>query len=215
MKNLYIVGISYVDFKLIDAINRVEPTWNVKGFIHNPRYKYYKGYLCGYPIVGGTKWISELAKDKDNYFLRAHSHVLLRGRKYAKKLQSNDCQMATLVHPSVDVNRVTIGVGTVLPEGSVVGQNTKIGNNVIVRLNSTISHDVTVEDDVYISPRTIIGGRSVLKKGCFIGMGAVVMNVTVGEGAFVGAGAVVIKDVPPKTVVVGVPAKPIVRNPNP
>ena len=45
---------------------------------------------------------------------------------------------------------------------------------------------------------------------CLIGLGALLMpGVTVGEGGFVAAGAVVAKDVPPYTVVAGVPASPI------
>jgi serine O-acetyltransferase len=80
-----------------------------------------------------------------------------------------------------------------------------------VATNSYISHDVKVEDHVFIGPHVTIGGNSNLKKGCFIGMGAVIMNTTVGEKSIVGAGSVVINKVPPRVTVVGVPAKIIKR----
>ena len=47
----------------------------------------------------------------------------------------------------------------------------------------------------------------VLKRGCCIGMGSIIMpGVTVGEGAIVGAGSVVTRDVPPYTIATGSPA---------
>jgi acetyltransferase-like isoleucine patch superfamily enzyme len=47
-----------------------------------------------------------------------------------------------------------------------------------------------------------------IKKGASIGSSATILcGVTIGEGAIVGAGAIVTKDVPPHTVVAGVPAR--------
>lgn len=51
-------------------------------------------------------------------------------------------------------------------------------------------------------------GKVVLKDGCDIGVGAIILpGVTIGEGTIIGAGAVVTKSIPDHCVAVGVPAK--------
>jgi len=56
----------------------------------------------------------------------------------------------------------------------------------------------------------VIAGTVRLEEDCWIGAGAIIYpNITIGARSIVGAGAVVTKDVPPNTVVVGVPAKVI------
>jgi acetyltransferase-like isoleucine patch superfamily enzyme len=53
-------------------------------------------------------------------------------------------------------------------------------------------------------------GRITIFDNCIIGLGVIIMpGVTIGPNSVIGAGAVVTKDVPPNTVVAGVPAKPI------
>jgi acetyltransferase-like isoleucine patch superfamily enzyme len=60
-------------------------------------------------------------------------------------------------------------------------------------------HDATYE---------LIGAK--LRRACRIGGGAVLVpGVEVGEEAYVAAGAVVTRDVAPRTVVMGVPARPV------
>lgn len=111
-----------------------------------------------------------------------------------------------------------------------------LGTRVVIRPGSMLFADprangagITIEDDVMIGSgvhiyvhnhrfddpqRPIIDQGHfdskpvVLKRGCWIGAGAIILpGVTVGENAVVGAGSVVVKDVPARTVAVGNPAK--------
>ncbi len=205
MKNLYILGAKFFDLiKLVEAINKSEPTWKICGFL-NPKNRIKEKEIWGYPVIGAEK-IGVLARDTTNYFFCNKP----RNQRAAQFLISHNCNMATLVHPAIDLNYVNLGKSCILPEGCVVGGRTKIGDFVTVRLKSLISHDVTVEDFVFIGPSASIAGEAVLKRRCFIGQGAVVMpGIMIGEESVVGAGAVVTKDIPPSTVVIGIPAKPM------
>lgn len=87
-------------------------------------------------------------------------------------------------------------------------------NNLIIEDGANIAGRVTIvtqtrttDTDIRIRSPSLYG-KVIVKKNSWIGTGAIILpDVTIGEGAVVGAGAVVTKDVPPYTVVAGVPAK--------
>jgi acetyltransferase-like isoleucine patch superfamily enzyme len=106
--------------------------------------------------------------------------------------------------------------------GAQVGRKVYIGRHTIVDPN--YPELLTLEDNVMISygcfifmhdssvPEIAVG-KVVIKKGAYLGLSSVVLpDVTIGEGAVVGACALVTKDVAPHTTVVGIPAKPVVKD---
>jgi len=85
--------------------------------------------------------------------------------------------------------------------GIYIGDNALIGHNTVF---ATIDHD--------LDPKTRTNHYAPIhvEKNVWIGAGAVITKgVTIGEGAVIAAGAVVTRDVPPMTIVGGVPAKVI------
>lgn len=87
----------------------------------------------------------------------------------------------------------------------------EIGDHVTITEDvKFITHDGGVGVLRDQTPNLNVFGKIIIRDNCFIGVNSVLMpNITIGPNAVVGAGAVVTRDVPPNTVVVGVPAKVI------
>ena len=86
--------------------------------------------------------------------------------------------------------------------GIWIGDNALIGHNAVL---ATLNHDPDPAKRANLIPDRIVIGKNV-----WLGANVTVLpGVTVGDGAIVAAGAVVTSDVPPNTVVAGVPAKVI------
>ena len=120
---------------------------------------------------------------------------------------------------------VIVGDEVVVGRGSLVENDTTIGARTRIQANAYVTAYSHLEEDVFIAPCVVTTndnfmGRTegrlehmrgpTIRRGARIGGGAVLLpGIEVGEEAFVGAGAVVLRDVPPRAVVVGNPARQI------
>ncbi|MGB5945267.1 2,3,4,5-tetrahydropyridine-2,6-dicarboxylate N-acetyltransferase [Paenisporosarcina sp.] len=134
--------------------------------------------------------------------------------------------------PLVDLK----GVNSRIEPGAFIRDQVEIGNNCIIMMGAVINIGAVIGDGSMIDMGAILGGRATVGKNCHIGAGAVLAGVIeppsampviveddvliganavvlegvkIGKGSVVAAGAIVTKDVPPYTVVAGMPAKVI------
>ena len=89
----------------------------------------------------------------------------------------------------------------------------RIGSNVLVGPNVQLYIAAHPSDSMARRKGTEFAKPISIGNDCWIGGSAIVSpGITIGDRCIVGAGAVVINDIPPDTIVVGNPAKPVVRN---
>ena len=93
-----------------------------------------------------------------------------------------------------DVEQIEIGAHSNVQDGAI--------------LHGDPGQPTILEEFVTVGHRAVIHSAHI-ESGCLIGIGATVLNgVRVGAGSIIGAGAVVSKSVPPRSLWVGIPAKP-------
>jgi carbonic anhydrase/acetyltransferase-like protein (isoleucine patch superfamily) len=128
-----------------------------------------------------------------------------------------DTTQAAFIAPTATVmGHVKLETGVSVWYGAVVradveviqlGHTTNIQDGAI--LHGDPGKPTILEDYVTVGHRAVVHS-AYIERGCLIGIGAIVLDgVRVGTGSIIGAGAVVTKDVPPRSLVVGIPAKVI------
>jgi len=121
--------------------------------------------------------------------------------------------------------RCVLGDDVVVGRASLVENDTSVGARTRIQANAYVTAYSLLEEDVFIAPCVVTTndnfmGRTekrlelmkgpTIRRGARVGGGCVLLpGVEIGEEAFVGAGAVVIRDVPPRALVVGNPARRI------
>lgn len=169
------------------------------------------------PILGGDELLGGLATGGVTHFVVGLGGV--RDNRPRMRLFELGLQFGltplTVRHPSAVVSRwASVGPGCQLLPGSIVNAGASLGKNVIVNSGAIVEHDCVIGDHAHIATGARLASGVRAGAGVHLGAGATVrQGIVIGERAVVGAGAAVIRDVAAGAMVVGVPARPLDKDP--
>jgi len=140
--------------------------------------------LYGYKILGGFDYILEnegvrvVNSISRNCQLRVES---------TRKLISLGAKFINLIHPTVLVDQMSIGVGNVIDRGSILHRGVSLGDHNMLLTGVVIGHDSVVGDLNFMGHNVVLNGHSKIGSSSFFGANSVLgPSVSIGDHCVVG-----------------------------
>jgi sugar O-acyltransferase (sialic acid O-acetyltransferase NeuD family) len=155
----------------------------------------------------------EIIKEKKLVFIGIGDNKL-RSKIYNSSIIRGLNLSTNLIHPnSIISQKVEIGMNNLIGPGVIINPLAKIGNACILNSGSIIEHECAIGDFVHIAPGAVLAGNVQIGERSFIGANSVIkQGVIIGKDVIVGAGSVILNDIQDNQIVVGNPAKPLIKN---
>lgn len=161
----------------------------------------------GLPVLGAANLLSRLRS-------KARAGIVAIGdnrarMEYIRMVVEGGFELLNAVHPSAHVSSsAVLGRNVVVAAGATISTDARIGDGAIVNTGAIVDHECDIGPGAHVAPGAALAGKVRVGSGAFVGLGSrVIQCLSIGDFAVVGAGAVVLRDVPPHSTVVGVPAR--------
>jgi len=171
-----------------------------------------EGRFVKYDVKGSSKDLWKYLGDEDVKLAFTIMTMKKKKEVWDKFIGLNvpSSKIATLIHPTAIIpqdgsckyGRITMAPLSQLSPGS------EVKDRCVLYGNSFIGHESTLDEAVVVANNVSIQAFVHIERGVHVGSNSTILSgVRIGEFSLIGAGAVVTKDVPPNTIVAGIPAK--------
>jgi len=181
--------------------------YDILGFLDDDQAKW-NNQCYGISVLGGIDLISNYSSRKDLCVVVAISNPLAR-MSVVNRLRHLDINFPSFVAKNVWISKsVKLGRGIVLYPGVSVNYETAIGDFVVMNMNCAIGHNCIIEAGSTLAPGVNFAGFTYVEEGAEIGIGVSTrQSVRIGSYSIIGGQSMLLRDVPSKSVIVGVPGR--------
>lgn len=209
MENIYVLGIGGSTPVFIELAE--DCGYNVAGLYHFNDDKTGK-IEYGYEVLGSFDdlYSSHIEGKK---FLLSQGDMRIRQSVTERILQLGG-YVPTLIHPSSNISKFAeiSKLGVVIGADCIVQADSVICSNAVLWDQALVCHQSVIGEYCFVGPKALVGAHVNVESFAFIGQDALLVSGkvgTVGSYSLVGAGSVVVKELPPKVIVAGNPARVI------
>lgn len=182
--------------------------YRFKGFIddHIGTEQSIRGHL---PILGSIHPGKNVYKiEESDRFIFAIGDIDKK-RSIIQELKSRDAKFITLIHQSAIVcDSAEIGEGVVICPFALISERAVISDFATINCYASCAHDSRVGKYAILSPYSTLNGGVELENEVFLGTHATVTaGLKIGKKAKISANSVAVVNIPPFSIVIGVPGK--------
>lgn len=164
-----------------------------------------QGHAAAPPIVGDP---ADFVPRPGDGFLLAIGIPGVR-RRVAERLLARGAEFLSLVHPTAVVAATAaIGTGSIICPHAIVSDAARLDRFTLLNYHASVAHDAATGAFAVFSPYATLGGGASVGEDAFLGLHASVgPGIAVGERSKVAANSCALADVPPDSLVHGVPGR--------
>ena len=187
---------------------------------------------CGYDIAGLYHYKEGRTGETDHGYkvLGSFDDLFkedLQGRKFLLTMGDNDIrteladkiiakggEVPSLIHPNTEISRFAdiSPVGVYISAFSEIQADTIVERCTIIRSQVCVCHSCKIGKGCFIAGKVLVGAYTKVEDYVFIGQGTLSISgkvKTIGTKAYIGARSLLTKDVPPRALMVGNPARKV------